>query len=273
MTRWVRTLAIATAVLGCVRISDAQTCTVQSDCDEGFYCVSCCSTGQCMASDGVRPTPCPCAPPRTPTRAPSGCIGDCDGDGAVEIAELILAVNHALGQPEVCLAADGDANGVVSIDELVYAVRAALSGCPAPTVTRPPTATPTLGPALQFDPPGDPPAPAVQQSFNQCRFSFELRVSNAGPVDSRYEIRSLSLWHGYSQGYYSQGFSWDLSDLTDLPIVVEQGEEIRIPLSFDATGLEFHSRLHIAINQQFVGDWGEFHAIFLGRSDETCVND
>jgi len=74
----------------------------------------------------VAPTPTP-----TVTPGPAGCAGDCNGDGAVAVNELISAVNIALGTAEVttCAACDTDHDGTVSIGELVSAVNKALNGC------------------------------------------------------------------------------------------------------------------------------------------------
>jgi len=60
------------------------------------------------------------------------CAGDCDGDGSVSVAELIRAVNIALGTLDVsqCTAVDGDGDGAVAINELIAAVNSALDGCP-----------------------------------------------------------------------------------------------------------------------------------------------
>jgi len=71
----------------------------------------------------------------------AACRGDCSGDGAVTVDELITLVNIALGDTglETCSSADGNADGVLAIDELVTAVNQALYGCPVDT----PTATPT----------------------------------------------------------------------------------------------------------------------------------
>jgi hypothetical protein len=68
------------------------------------------------------------------------CAGDCNGDGAVSISELIVGVNIALGNApaSACTAMDANQDGMVSINELVAAVNSALTGCAAPT----PTATP-----------------------------------------------------------------------------------------------------------------------------------
>lgn len=87
--------------------------------------------------DNPTPTPTPTGrdlPTPTPTTPPSGgpCPGDCDRDGAVGIAELVLAVNIALDRAEVtaCAAVDTDGSGSVTIAELIAAVRSALAGCP-----------------------------------------------------------------------------------------------------------------------------------------------
>jgi hypothetical protein len=82
-------------------------------------------------------TPRPPTPPLTPTSTatPIGCLGDCDGNGEVQINELISGVAIALGNLSlsVCSAADGDASGAVEIFELIKAVNNALAGCsPSP---------------------------------------------------------------------------------------------------------------------------------------------
>lgn len=72
------------------------------------------------------PTPTP-----TVTPGPGGCAGDCNGDGAVAVNELISAVNIALGtaQVTVCAACDTNHDLMISIGELVGAVSRALNGC------------------------------------------------------------------------------------------------------------------------------------------------
>ena len=63
--------------------------------------------------------------------APVACVGDCNGDGAVAVNELISGVNMSLGaQPvSMCPAFDTNGNQQVTIDELLGAVNNALSGC------------------------------------------------------------------------------------------------------------------------------------------------
>jgi glucose/arabinose dehydrogenase len=69
----------------------------------------------------------------SPGRAQS-CVGDCDGNGAVSIDEIITAVGIALDSQalEICGAADADGDGGVTVDEIVGAVNSALAGCAAP---------------------------------------------------------------------------------------------------------------------------------------------
>lgn len=75
----------------------------------------------------------PLAPSATATAVATvgSCAGDCNGDGAVTVAELVTAVGIALdGRPPVaCRAADGGGDGQVTIDDLLRAVTAALDGC------------------------------------------------------------------------------------------------------------------------------------------------
>ena len=61
------------------------------------------------------------------------CVGDCDGDDAVTVAELIRGVNIALGTTSIdaCPSFDGNGDGEVAVNELVVGVNAALDGCPA----------------------------------------------------------------------------------------------------------------------------------------------
>jgi len=63
--------------------------------------------------------------------APAGCAGDCNGDGAVTVDELIKGVNIALGSASLdqCSSFDTNGDGEVTVDELVRAVNNALTGC------------------------------------------------------------------------------------------------------------------------------------------------
>jgi hypothetical protein len=62
------------------------------------------------------------------------CAGDCDGDLSVELSELVLGVNVALGQSPVALCGriDGDRSGQVTVDELLEGVASTMRSCPIP---------------------------------------------------------------------------------------------------------------------------------------------
>jgi hypothetical protein len=88
-------------------------------------------------------TPVPLAT-ATATGFASPCPGDCDGNGAVTIDELIVGVGIALDELPLsrCTAMDLSGDGRVTIDELTVAVTASLDGCTtsaAPTAPASPT--------------------------------------------------------------------------------------------------------------------------------------
>ena len=69
---------------------------------------------------------------------PPRCVGDCDGNGAVQIDELILVRNIRAGAPVAsCSDADFDADGSVSATEALQALDSALGPC-APDPAEPP---------------------------------------------------------------------------------------------------------------------------------------
>jgi hypothetical protein len=61
----------------------------------------------------------------------AACTGDCNGDGAVTVNELVLMVNAALGtaSASACVAGDDNHDGAITVDEIVRAVNNALNGC------------------------------------------------------------------------------------------------------------------------------------------------
>ncbi|MGH3428785.1 MAG: hypothetical protein ACRD3Q_11100 [Terriglobales bacterium] len=87
-----------------------------------------------------------CAPPVT---GGAQCVGDCKGNGTVDIGDLITGVNIALGSLSVsaCQAFE-NAQGTVDIAQIIQGVNNALNGCPgAPTATivsPPSTVTPPV---------------------------------------------------------------------------------------------------------------------------------
>jgi hypothetical protein len=84
-----------------------------------------------IAVGDVPTTPTPTATPMPSPTSPSMCAGDCDRNGTVSVAELVSAVNIALGTAPVtgCSACDTNGDGMVSVGELVSAVNRALNGC------------------------------------------------------------------------------------------------------------------------------------------------
>ena len=69
----------------------------------------------------------------TPTRTSKPCVGDCNGDGAVPVNELIQMVNIALGTADVlaCTGCDANGDGMITVNEIVAGVNNALNGCPS----------------------------------------------------------------------------------------------------------------------------------------------
>ena len=75
------------------------------------------------------------SPTQTPTpTAPSmRCLGDCGNDGQVNVNEIIVMVNIALGNTPCCTscaAADPTNTGQVIVTQIIQAVNNALNGCP-----------------------------------------------------------------------------------------------------------------------------------------------
>ncbi len=77
------------------------------------------------------------------------CPGDCDGDGLVQVHEVVQSVDIALGAGayRFCPPADTNADGRIDTAELIGAVRTALGACPATTdVRRAPEVAAVAGP-------------------------------------------------------------------------------------------------------------------------------
>jgi hypothetical protein len=77
--------------------------------------------------------------------APSACVGDCDGDGAVSIDELVVGVQLGLdgSSPDACPTLRCNTDRIVTIHCLILAVEYALSGCPGESEPTPaPSRTP-----------------------------------------------------------------------------------------------------------------------------------
>lgn len=68
----------------------------------------------------------------TVSLVPRACAGDCNGDLAVTVGEVILGVAIAGGRASLseCLPMDLDGDGAILIGELIAAVGSLLDGCP-----------------------------------------------------------------------------------------------------------------------------------------------
>ncbi len=80
--------------------------------------------------------------------ARASCPGDCDGSATLTVDEIVRGVGIALGTVALddCPVFDQDGSRAVEVNELITAVNLALFGCPAtptPTATIPPAASPT----------------------------------------------------------------------------------------------------------------------------------
>src|SRR4030095_3356474 len=71
------------------------------------------------------------------------CVGDCDGNGAVGINELVIGGNIPLAP---CMYFASDHDDTLRIAELLGGVRSSIDGCRAPD----PTPTPTPEAPAQF---------------------------------------------------------------------------------------------------------------------------
>lgn len=133
------------------------------------------------------------AQPADATRAANFCPGDCDGDGAVTVDEILRGVALALGAPDSdpCPSFDRDADGEVTVDEILQAVNAALLGCPplpsmTPTPEPSPTAAPPASPTASSAPdptqsPSPSPTDAVTPSATPSTSATPIPTSTQSP--------------------------------------------------------------------------------------------
>lgn len=85
------------------------------------------ATPTATASESPSPS---LTPSPLPTATRPACAGDCNGDAATTVDEILLLVQLALGTTQpTCAAGDLDGNGRLTVDEIVRAVDTALRGC------------------------------------------------------------------------------------------------------------------------------------------------
>lgn len=102
------------------QLAPGAACLRDSDCRNNGTCSPAPTAGDLVCVEAV-------ATPR-----PSGCFGDCGGDGRVTVDEVLVLIEIALGTRDVtaCSSGDIDGDGQVSVDEVLSAVGLALVGCP-----------------------------------------------------------------------------------------------------------------------------------------------
>ena len=125
------------------------------------------------------------------------CEGDCDGDGAVRINELILSVNIALGiaPPRSCPAGQCSEGPPIAVNCTIRAVNNALAGCP--TAAAEPTRTAAPSQAVSPQPTETPSRPDL---------SLAVRAIPL-PDEGRVEITADLLHLGGSAVWYRTGCS------------------------------------------------------------------
>ncbi len=101
-----------------------------------------------------------------------------------------------------------------------------------------------------------------------CQGAFTITVASAGPPGSTLEISALTLTHGYSQGYYGAGFSWDLDGITP-PLSLPSGATVSIPVTFDATGQTFPSRLELRVDSN-AANTAHLFQVHFGAAQQAC---
>jgi hypothetical protein len=108
--------------------------------------------------------------------ASSGCTGDCRGDGAVGIDELLTMVDVALGNLPVSACAAGDANGDgrITVDEILGAVANALTSCPASATPTPTSRVVDFGVAFGGGPGGTTFLPLSLSADNIVSLTLDL---------------------------------------------------------------------------------------------------
>jgi hypothetical protein len=154
-----------------------------------FSCQGGPNTGQACSPFGPDPgLPVPdlCAGAPCQSRQPPR-VGDCNGDGAVSVDELVLGVKLALdgAAPSACPAFDGDGNGAISVDELIGAVEAALHPLRDPNASLVYTSLTYGDPVVRaFAPPQALGSTAADRTFTYCAL-YDNGFTNPAEVKRR----------------------------------------------------------------------------------------
>jgi hypothetical protein len=160
------------------------------------------------------------------------CVGDCDGNGAVGINELVIGVNIALDLEPLatCMDFDSDHDDTLRIAELLGGVRSSIDGCRAPD----PTPTPTPEAPAQFVA-----EPAHFECLTKWTRIRHFRITNhlghldealavaRGEMPPPYPIGTIiQLFPGEAMakrggGYFPEGNDWEFFVLSASPTGTE----------------------------------------------------
>lgn len=116
--------------------SEGEPCRTNTDCQSGLQCSfdTETATSVCTLVPTLTPTLLP-TPPPSPTGGPIvtlSCIGDCNADHHVTVAEIIMMVNIVLGNlpMSVCPASACDNHPGTAVPCILEAADNAIVGCP-----------------------------------------------------------------------------------------------------------------------------------------------
>jgi hypothetical protein len=79
-----------------------------------------------------------------------------------------------------------------------------------------------------------------------CAGHVDVTIANTAAPGDILTIVNVVLHHGYSQGEYGTGFSWDLSAI-EIPTSLDGGQSLTIPVTYLARAGDFDSRLHVDV--------------------------
>jgi hypothetical protein len=97
-----------------------------------------------------------------------------------------------------------------------------------------------------------------------CAGDLSVSIANIAPPGETLVVLGVELSHGYSQGDYGTGFSWDLSGI-EFPVLLESDEHLVVPVSYAWYNQQFRSRLHVNVISG--AREGAASAVYFGTMD------
>ena len=96
-----------------------------------------------------------------------------------------------------------------------------------------------------------------------CAGAFDITITNTSVPPRDVEVRDIHFWHAYSQGWYGQGFTWNLGQIT-MPFILSDGESITIHVVYDPTDQGAPSRLHLIIEADGMDESRGWDGVYTG---------